>query len=230
MNFGIILASGNGKRMNNHTPKQFLEVHEKPLIYYSIQAFENAKSIDEIIIVTQKKFFKKMYEIINEFKFEKVHMLVEGGKTRQESSFNVLGALKEFAVNKDLVIIHDAARPLISSSLIEEMIVTSKRHSAITMVGNVIDTIATNNNHHYGNLVDRSSLVAIQTPQAFKYGLILKAHKLAIKNNVHNASDDAQLITMNGKKVYLLKNNDLNFKITTPMDLKLLECLLSRGD
>ena len=116
------------------------------------------------------------------------------------------------------------------SSLIEEMIVTSKRHSAITMVGNVIDTIATNNNHHYGVLVDRSSLVAIQTPQAFKYGLILKAHKLAIKNNVHNASDDAQLITMSGKKVYLLKNNDLNFKITTPMDLKLLECLLSRGD
>lgn len=230
MNFGIILASGNGKRMNNHTPKQFLEVHEKPLIYYSIQAFENAKSIDEIIIVTQKKFFKKMYEIINEFKFEKVHMLVEGGKTRQESSFNVLGALKGFAVNKDLVIIHDAARPLISSSLIEEMIVTSKRHSAITMVGNVIDTIATNNNHHYGNLVDRSSLVAIQTPQAFKYGLILKVHKLAVKNNVHNASDDAQLVTMSGKKVYLLKNNDLNFKITTPMDLKLLECLLSRGD
>lgn len=230
MNFGIILASGNGKRMNNHTPKQFLEVHEKPLIYYSIQAFENAKSIDEIIIVTQKKFFKKMYEIIDEFKFEKVHMLVEGGKTRQESSFNVLGALKGFAVNKDLVIIHDAARPLISASLIEEMIVTSKRHPAITLVGNVIDTIATNNNHHYGTLVDRSSLVAIQTPQAFKYGLILKAHKLAVKNNVQNASDDAQLVTMSGKKVYLLKNNDLNFKITTPMDLKLLECLLSRGD
>ena len=230
MNFGIILASGNGKRMNNHTPKQFLEIHDKPLIYYSIQAFENTPNIDEIIIVTQKKFFKKMYKIIDEFKFEKVHMLVEGGKTRQESSFNALEALKGFAVSKDLVIIHDAARPLISSSLIEEMIVTSKRHSAITMVGNVIDTIATNNNHHYGTLVDRSSLVAIQTPQAFKYGLIFKAHKLAINNNIYNASDDAQLVTMSGKKVYLLKNNDLNFKVTTPMDLKLLECLLSRGD
>lgn len=230
MNFGIILASGNGKRMNNHTPKQFLEINGKPLIYYSIQAFEAATSIDEIIVVTQKKFFKKIYEIIEKFNFNKVHMLVEGGKTRQESSFNALGALKGFATSKDLVFIHDAARPLISSKLIEEMVIISSKHQSITMVGNVIDTIATNNKNHYGALMDRSSLVAIQTPQVFKYGIILRAHKQALKNNICNASDDAQLVTMSGKKVYLFKNADLNFKITTPMDLKLLEYILSRGD
>ena len=230
MNFGIILASGNGKRMHNTTPKQFLLAKGKPLVYYSILAFENCDNIDEIIIVTQKKYFRQMYEIIDQNNIHKVHMLVEGGKTRQESSYNALKALQDYAIKSDLVIIHDAARPLIKTSTIEDMIKTSKRHSAITLANAVWDTIVTNKQNHYDQLLDRSSLVTIQTPQTFKYGLILKAHENAKNENITNASDDAQLVNNIHKKVYLLKNKSLNFKITTPMDLELLENILSRGD
>ena len=128
------------------------------------------------------------------------------------------------------MIIHDAARPLIKTSTIEDMIKTSKRHSAITLANAVWDTIVMNEKNHYDQLLDRSSLVTIQTPQAFKYGLILKAHENAKNENITNASDDAQLVNNIHKKVYLLKNKSLNFKITTPMDLELLENILSRGD
>lgn len=228
MNYLILLASGSGKRMNNTTPKQFLEVLNKPLIYYSLKTFEENENIDEIVIVTKRKFFEKMYQIIDEFSFNKVHIMVEGGKYRQASTYNALQALKGFALKDDIVIIHDAARPLISNEDIDNLLKCVEKHSCASLGTKVVDTTIKIKNHKFLETVSRDDLINIQTPQAFKYSLILRAHNKAKKSNIENATDDAQLMRLINKRYFVVEGNKQNFKITTENDLLLLESILRR--
>ncbi|MCH5171355.1 MAG: 2-C-methyl-D-erythritol 4-phosphate cytidylyltransferase [Erysipelotrichales bacterium] len=230
MNYLILLASGSGKRMNNTTPKQFLEILNKPLIYYSLTTFENNKNIDEVVIVTKRKYFKKMYQIIEEYSFDKVHLIVEGGKYRQESSYNALMALNGFAIKDDIVIIHDAARPLISNEDINNLILAMEKHTSASLGTKVVDTTIKVKNHKFLETIDRDDLISIQTPQAFKYGAILRAHKKALKEGIKSATDDAQLMCLLNKKYYIVEGNKQNFKITTESDLILLESILRRNN
>lgn len=230
MNFAIILASGSGKRMHNHTPKQFLELHGKPLIYYSLKSFEECENIDEIIVTVQKKHFAMMYQIIEKHSFNKVHMLVTGGKTRQESVWNALNALKGFAMAYDNVIIHDSARPLISASTITNMLVQVSKYKAVTLATSLSDTIIKKNGNYYDVVVPREELLRIETPQAFKYNLILRAHRNALAHEITNASDDAQLVKLLDKKVRIIINDKNNLKVTTASDLILIEPLLERDN
>lgn len=228
MNFAIILASGSGKRMHNHTPKQFLELHEKPLIYYSLKSFEECEDIDEIIVTVQKKHFAMMYQIIEQYSFNKVHMLVTGGKTRQESVWNALNSLKGFAMASDNVIIHDSARPLIASSTITNLLMQVEKYKAVTLASSLSDTIIKKNGNYYDTIVPREDLLRIETPQAFKYNLILRAHRNALAHEITNASDDAQLVKLLDKKVRIIINDKNNLKVTTASDLILIEPLLER--
>lgn len=228
MNYLVLLASGSGKRMQNKTPKQFLSVLDKPLIYYSLKTFEDNKNIDEVIVVTKRKYFKTIYEIIKKYNFEKIHMLVEGGNSRQSSSFHALKALKGFALKDDIVIIHDAARPLIKNLHVDELILTAEKYGAATLGIKVVDTTMQIKNKRLDRLVPRDNLVNIQTPQAFKYGLIYRAHKKADKENSTTLTDDAQLMSLINRKCRIVYGDKTNFKITTAEDLFLLENILRR--
>lgn len=230
MNYLVLLASGSGKRMQNKTPKQFLSVLDKPLIYYSLKTFEANKDIDEIIVVTKKKYFNDIYDIIEKYNFDKVHMIVEGGKTRQGSSYNALKALRGFAIKDDIVIIHDAARPLIKNDHLDNLIVAANKYGSASLGVKVVDTTIQVKNKRFDKIVSRDNLVNIQTPQAFKYGLIYKAHKKAEKENITSLSDDAQLMGLINRTYHIVDGDKFNFKITTSEDLSLLETILRRDN
>lgn len=216
----IVLAAGQGRRMNSTVAKQFLILEEKPVIYYSLMAFEQS-SVDEIILVTgesQVDFCRE--KIVEEYKFKKVVKIIEGGRERYDSVYQALINSKE----TDYVLIHDGARPFISNALIELIIDQVKEHKACIIGTPVKETIKIVNRD--GTIIDtpdRSTLWAAQTPQAFEYQSILNAYQQFYKekaSNRLNITDDAMLYETYIKlPVKMLMGDYNNLKLTTPEDL-----------
>ena len=227
MNIALILAAGSGTRMGLETPKQFVLVKDKPLLYYSVHMFETYSELESIVIVTNKEYISEVEEIIKEYSFKKVKAIVEGGETRQDSVYNGLNKIKEFANENDVVLIHDAARPLVNHRIIYDNIKACLEFDAVDTVIQASDTIVKSVD---GSGVDelplRKELYQAQTPQTFKLGLILEAHEYARSHHVPDVTDDVKLVLSLGKEVHLVEGSKLNFKVTTPEDLELLEALL----
>ena len=226
MNIALIVAAGSGTRMGNiEKPKQFLLVNDKPLLLYSAQAFNNHPEVDSIVIVTNKVFVPDVKEICKSFNLSKVKTIVSGGETRQQSVYNGLRAINGKA--EDIIIIHDAARPLISPRIITDNINGCKLYDAVETAIKATDTIIkSEDKEKISDIPNRKDLYQTQTPQTFKYDLILKAHEQAMKNNLPDVTDDAKLVMALGKEIHLVEGDKLNFKITTSEDLTLLKALL----
>ncbi len=227
MNIALIVAAGSGTRMGLDTPKQFVLVKNKPLLYYSVHMFETYTEVEAIVIVTNQEYISEVEEIIEEYNFKKIKAVVVGGKTRQESVYNGLLEIKKFAKDNDVVLIHDSARPLVNHRIIYDNIKACLEFDAVDTVINVSDTIVKSSS---GNDVEdlplRKELYQAQTPQTFKLGLILEAHEYARSHDIPDVTDDVKLVMSLGKQVHLVEGSKLNFKITTPEDLDLLEALL----
>ena len=227
MNIALILAAGSGTRMGLETPKQFVLVKDKPLLYYSVKIFESYPELDAIVLVTNKENISLVEEIVKEFNFKKVKAIVEGGETRQDSVYNGLNKIKEFASEDDVVLIHDAARPLVNHRIIFDNIKACNEFGAVDTAIQASDTIVKSSD---GSGVDelplRRELYQAQTPQTFKLGLILEAHEYARNHHIPDVTDDVKLVLSLGKEVHLVEGSKLNFKVTTPEDLDLLEGLL----
>ena len=227
MNIALILAAGSGTRMGLETPKQFVLVKDKPLLYYSVKMFESYPELDAIVLVTNKENISLVEEIVKEFNFKKVKAIVEGGETRQDSVYNGLNKIKEFASEDDVVLIHDAARPLVNHRIIFDNIKACNEFGAVDTAIQASDTIVKSSD---GSGVDelplRRELYQAQTPQTFKLGLILEAHEYARNHHIPDVTDDVKLVLSLGKEVHLVEGSKLNFKVTTPEDLDLLEGLL----
>ncbi|HCQ91540.1 MAG TPA: 2-C-methyl-D-erythritol 4-phosphate cytidylyltransferase [Clostridium sp.] len=226
-NVAVILAAGKGKRMGANKNKQFLEMKEKPILYYTLKAFSNCNLIDEIILVAAKdeiEYCRK--EIIEKYRFEKVTSIVSGGKERQHSVLNGLLAIK----NCDIVIIHDGARPFVDNNIINTGIMYAEKYGAVACGVKPKDTIKVKNEYGFSiNTPDRETLFAVQTPQSFKYDIILNCHKKVNKDNI-SVTDDTMVVEQYGYKVYLYEGNYNNIKITTTEDLiigeKIMENLI----
>ena len=231
MNIALILAAGSGTRMGNGSvPKQFLEIYNKPIVVHTIEQFEMHFDIDEIVIVTKKEYIDEIKVWIRQYDLTKVHHVVEGGDSRQISVFNGLTAIKGFAKNDDIVLVHDSARPLVNARIISDNIEGALKYGAVDTVIPSADTIIHSKD---GIVIDnvplRKELFLGQTPQSFRLDLILAAHEFANANNIVDASDDCQLIRRNNGEVYLVPGDKLNFKITTFDDLMMLKALLKIG-
>ena len=225
MNIALILASGSGTRMVGlKTPKQFCLVNNKPLFLYSVEAFDKNLSIDAIVIVTQSNFVGKVQNICDENALFKVRLVTAGGETRQESVYKGLKAIKEFAQDDDIILIHDSARPLVSQEIIDNNIKGCEKFGAVETAVKTNDTIVKAG--EFNEVLDRSNLYQVQTPQTFRYSIILKAHQQALKKGITSATDDAQLV----EGVQIVNGESTNFKITTIQDLKLFEALLKKED
>ena len=226
MNIALIVAAGLGTRMG-HTdrPKQFLLINGKPLLVYTIEAFDKNLEINQIVVVTNKEHISEVKDLCKTYKLNKVKTVVEGGETRQQSVYN---GLKSIKVNKeDIILIHDAARPLVGQRIITDNIHGCQFFDAVATAINATDTIIKSEDQKtITSGIDRNSLYQVQTPQTFKYGLILLAHENAIKNKLPNVTDDAKLVLEMGHKVHLVEGDKYNFKITTSEDLKLFKALL----
>lgn len=219
----IILAAGNGSRMKSNKKKQFMEIKGKPLLWYSLFAFENSR-VDQIIVVTGKEdinFVKK--DIVEEYHFNKVSDIVAGGKERYESVYNGLQYVKG-----EIVLIHDGARPFVDNSIIERSIEGVQKYDACVAGVPVKDTIKIiDDNHYVQSTPDRSHVWITQTPQSFRMELVKNAYDKLQKNLPVNVTDDAMVIeTFTNTKVRFVEGAYTNIKITTPEDILLAEVFL----
>lgn len=231
MNYALILAAGSGSRMGNtDKPKQFLPIYGTPLMVHTIEAFEMHEDIDGIVIVTNDTYLDQVKVWCKQYDLSKVKSVVAGGDSRQKSVYNGLIALKSHLKDDDIVLIHDAARPLISSQIITNNIEECKISGAVDTVIKASDTIICSKDFKtIDSIPNRNELYQGQTPQTFKFSLIIKAHEKALENVVDNVTDDAKLVLSLGYKVSLVNGSKQNFKVTTFDDLMMLKALLKIG-
>lgn len=230
MNIGIILAGGSGSRMGSDIPKQFIDIYGKPLIIHTMESFDVNSNIDYIAVVCKSDWKEDLQIWARKFGINKLRWIVDGGDTRQTSTYNALSAIKEQCSKDDIVVIHDAARPLISQRIIDENIIRAKEFGAVDTVIPTPDTIVNSKDGQtINNVPVRKELYLGQTPQSFKYDLILRAHENAFKTNNFDATDDCQLVLNLNEEVNFVTGDKLNFKITTFEDLVLLKAVIKLG-
>ena len=232
MVIAMILASGTGTRMGNvECPKQFLLIYNKPLIVHTIEAFEAHDGVDQIIVVTNDDYIDQVKVWCKQYDLGKVKNVVAGGASRQISVFNGLTALQEMGTNADdLILIHDAARPLISQKIITDNIEGCAKYGAVDTVIPSSDTIIRSiEGETITEIQKRNELFLGQTPQSFKFSIIKGAHDLANSKNDTDTTDDCKLVLKFGDPIHLVNGNKLNFKITTFDDLMMLKALLKIG-
>lgn len=213
----VVLAAGLGKRMNESVPKQYLLLNQKPILYYSLKAFEES-AVDDMILVAangEEEFCKS--EIVERFGFKKVRAVVAGGKERYHSVYEGLKAVK----NTDYVLIHDGARPFINTDMIQCSIEAVRLHDACVVGMPVKDTIKILDADHFVADTPKRDLVwQIQTPQTFAYSLIFAAYREIMKRDDIQITDDAMVLEhMTGKKIRVIEGDYRNIKITTPEDI-----------
>jgi len=225
MNIALILAAGSSHRFNADMPKQFYEIDGKPLIWYAINSFQTAASIDLIAVVCKEEHTAYLSKLIQDSGFSKAKHLIIGGETRKGSSFNGVKFLKTIAADDDIVLIHDAARPLVSESVIDACIKMAKEHNAATVAIPADDTTSVSFDGQFiGFIPERKNVYRIQTPQAFKLGMIYIAHHL-LQDDVE-ATDDAQLIFKTCMPVYLVRGDKKSIKVTSLEDVYYLQALV----
>lgn len=233
MNIAAILAGGTGQRMGEKTPKQFIEVNGIPIIVRTLLAFNSHERIDHILVVCLEEWHDKLTELVRKYGLNKVKYMINPGNTRRESSLNAVEALKHVCKDDDVLLIHDAARPNVSKSIISESIEKAKLTGACETVVPVCDTIVMSTDGLYSHEIPpREKLYSVQTPQSFLYSFIRDAHlfyidKLSTGDCVPNITDDAGLLLFSNKRVALVKGDKLNIKVTSPEDIVLLKAILT---
>lgn len=224
----IILAAGQGKRMQSKVHKQFMELNGKPLIYYSLRCFEDSANVDQILVVTGEQDIEYVQkEIVEHYEFRKVRAVLAGGGERYESVEHGLDAvIGDYA--RGIVLIHDGARPFVTEDMIVRSIETAKLCGACTVGMPVKDTIKIVDEEGNGiQTPDRRFLWQIQTPQTFQVSLIKQAHERMLASGDRNVTDDTMLIEKYiGQNVKVIEGSYENIKITTPEDLILAEAFL----
>lgn len=227
-NIAIILASGTGSRFESKLPKQFVRLAGKPVIQYTIEAFEAAKSIDEIIIVTKDDFIDFVFDIVNAQNFKKVSKVIAGGKERYDSTLAALNAIKEDEAN---LIIHDAVRPFISEAIISRCVAALDKANAVDVVVDAVDTIVQVKGNKIESIPDRRYLKRGQTPQAFKKSVLQRAYTLFMEDDEKVASDDCGIVLkyLPNESIITVDGEEANFKITHQQDIYLADNLIKDG-
>lgn len=222
-NTAIILAAGNGTRMKADKSKLLLEINGKTVIERTVNTFSNIADIDDIIVVVRETDIPLYENVLSKYNIS----YCIGGSTRQESVSNAV----ETVDNADMLIIHDGARPLVTENEISNTLRVAQEKGAAAVGVNVKDTIkVVDRNNKIINTPQRSSLIAIQTPQIFKFDKYVKAMKLAKEQN-KDFTDDCKLLENAGKDVFVVDGEYTNIKITTPEDIPVAESILNaRGE
>ncbi len=221
--FALLLAAGSSTRFAHNTKKQFFKIKGKEVLYYSLNAFNSSKLIDEIIVVSSLEDIEEIQHLVKVYNFTKVRTVVVGGKVRQESVKNGLEAIKD----DGYVLIHDSARPLVDEKIISSLLTALKDGDAATPAIKVVDTIVKVKNGELLSFENRDELYRIQTPQAFKINVIKEAHQ---KFEGKEATDDTQLIKLLGKKVCIIPGEEKLRKITTLEDTNAIEAYIEQNE
>ena len=236
--FAVIAAAGAGLRFSSGglknsgntdlLPKQFHNLLGKPVLAHTLDIFESNSRTDYIVISTNASYFGLCGQIIEKYGYRKKIELAEGGENRQKSVYNgLLSASGQSAANEGaLAVIHDGARPLTAQKTVNLAIEGAYLHGAAAAAVSVSDTIKIAKDGFIKETPDRTTLYATQTPQVFRLGLILSAHKKAMDDGFMGY-DDATLVERLGCPVFITEGSCTNIKITNPMDLSLAKLLMS---
>ncbi len=219
----IVVAAGSGKRLKLKIPKALVKIKSRPIILYALGVLSRHPDIDEIILVTSLADKQAIAGAIAKYRIAKVKAIVSGGARRQDSVHN---GLKAVAVDSQLVLIHDAARPFVDKKIISAVIKEAKSSGAaivgVPVKATIKEVVVGRSSLVVRRTIDRNKLWEIQTPQVFKKGLIVYAYKKFGKTDV---TDDAMLIEKMGKRVAIVRGSYNNIKITTPEDLIVAEAI-----
>ena len=209
-------------------PKQFLKIHDKPIIIRTLELFEENPEIDMIVIACVENWIGYLNKLISKYNLRKVQRIVKGGKSGQESIYNVLKAAEELGNrDEDIVLIHDGVRPLITQKTISDNITSVKKNgSAITSVKVKETVLIVDNDESITDVPDRAASRLARAPQSFYLDDILSAHEKAISENKFDFIDSCSMLQYYGKKLYLVDGPQENIKITTPDDFYTMRALL----
>lgn len=222
MTTAIIVAAGKSERMGAGTDKAFLSLVNKPVVAWSLLAFERCPDIDKIVLVVRKDQLFACKAVIQMFGISKMHKIVAGGSKRQDS---VLAGLAECDLDTRYVVIHDGARPLIKSETISEVVRAVKRSSAVTVGKRMTDTVKrVDKGTTVAETLERDKLWTVQTPQAFAIRTLRDAYKKLPAGAA--VTDDCQVAELAGETVKIVESNLPNIKITTVEDLQLAAAML----
>lgn len=219
MNIAVIFAGGTGQRMNTKSkPKQFLEMHGKPVLIYTMENFQNHPQINGIVLVCLESWIDYAKNLVKKFGITKVKAIVPGGKTGQESIFHGVRKVHELFGDESVVLIHDGVRPLINEDVITRCIENVKIHGNAITVAPAIETIFVKENNKVGKIFNRSKCLLGKAPQCFYEKDIYNAHLKANEEHLMDFIDSADLMQHYGFELYTVEGPAENIKITTPSD------------
>lgn len=227
MNIGVIFAGGVGRRMNTKgKPKQFLEVHGKPIIVHTIDIFQNTEAIDAVVVVCVSDWLDYMNNLVERFNLTKVKAVVAGGETGQMSIFKGLEAAEQLVTDDAVVLIHDGVRPLINEEVINANIQSVKETgSAVTSVRAKETVVLVNDSSKISEVVDRTRSFIAKAPQSFYLSDILSIERDAISKGITDAIDSSTLMGMYNRELTIVEGPYENIKITTPDDFYMFKAL-----
>lgn len=219
MTIALIFAGGTGQRMNSKSkPKQFLELHGKPILMHTLEYFEEHPLIDSICIVCLDSWQKELRKLLRKYDIEKVRWITAGGSTGHDSIYRGLKALQTDCKDDDIIVIHDGVRPLISENLITDNIEAVQQYgNAITVEKAAETVVGISNDGTVKSVPDRSAMRTAKAPQCFYYKDIMKAHKQAEQEGF-KAIDSCHLMNHYGYKLHTVESTPYNIKIATPSD------------
>lgn len=228
MNIALITAGGVGARMHREIPKQFLNVYDKPVIIYTLEAFQKHPNIDAIVVVCLEGWEPILRAYCQQYHITKLESIVLGGLNGQDSIRNGVYDIASRHADDDLILIHDAIRPMITHDIISDCIhVATKYGSAIASIPCMEAMLTTTDKISSNAQIPRSELVRAQTPQAASVKRLTEAHREALEKGITSSVATCTMLIELGQEVYFSLGSEKNIKLTTPDDLEIFKALLS---
>ncbi len=227
MNIGLLIAGGSGARMQQDIPKQFITVNEKPVIVYTLEAFQRHADIDAIAVVCIEGWEQMLWAYARQFNITKLKYIVPGGENGQGSIRNGVFELEKHFGPDDIVLIHDAIRPMVSEEIISDCIIKTRKHGCgIAVIPCAEAMVMTDDEKTSVECYPRNNLKRTQTPQGFRLGKICDLHRKALEEGITNSIASVTLMTELGEKVYFSAGSEKNIKLTTVEDIDIFKALL----
>lgn len=229
MNTAVIIAGGRGVRMGKDVPKQFILLDGKPIIIYTLEVFEKHPLIDNIVVVCIDGWEDTLRAYAESNGITKLKWIVKGGATGQESIRNGIESLKDICSDDDMIIIHDGIRPMVDEAVLSDVIATCKKYgNAVTSLPYNEQIFVTEDGETTSQYIPRETLRRVSTPQAYKYGVLLKKYHEAFEKEIgiYGSSYTNTMMVDLGETLYFAAGSDKNLKLTSPDDLEIFKAMM----
>lgn len=226
MNVALIIAGGSGTRMGYDIPKQFINVYDKPVLFYTLECFEHHPEVDAIMLVCIEGWEDTVRKYAEKYSITKLKWIVKGGETGQESIRNGVYALEKDLDGEDIVIIHDGIRPLVDASILNDVIIKCKKYgNAVTSLPYNEQIFLIDDEISTTRYIPRETIRRVSTPQAYKYGLLLEKYREAFarKIGIYGSSYTNTMMADLGVRLYFAAGSDKNIKLTNKDDLEIFK-------